>query len=288
MNVPVVGISCPTDLESIVFVSNNSKKKFYFYKQNSNFSSTSFTFYERTVEDSQILDALESLCQYGALAFDITLKRKKFKCSVLTIPYLKEELFVYLCDALRDIYPLSEIYLQFESKDIYHDCDFHLGDLYEIGYGQFTKTASWSNGLIPDSCFVGFILCAAIPSYFEEPVYDFIEFDFSQGFYLRITLYQTYESRIYSRPTIHKHVKKVLDELPISTDRKTEFWNLWEITKTIEVYESDLNITDFQSWSCLWLLISISHLFDVFDSYKINPKIICSYKLSQSISTPLP
>ena len=111
--------------------------------------------------------------------FDISLnfsKRFAHNCIRLSIPHLESEVFDYLLHIFSTVYPLTEVHILFESYDAYVDCDLNVEDFYLLGYGQKTKTGIWNNGITADNCFVGFILCAAIPNMIEDPIYDFIEF----------------------------------------------------------------------------------------------------------------
>lgn len=281
--VPLIGFNNNLDIHSFFFVSPNGKQ-FSFFKSKICSSSISFLLYEKNLEHTNFLNEIEKLKQYDALDYDITLKRKRFKYCILTIPYLSYEILNYLLEAFSSVYPLRGLLLQYESFDIYHDCHFHLEDLYMLGYGQYTKSASWENGTKPNECFIGFIICAAIPNYFEEPVYDFVEFEFTDSFYLRITLSQTFESFPYLRKTIQSQMIKVIEEIPASSKNKKKWLDLWTITKNLEVYDCDLNIVDTQNWSVLWLLKALSPLLDYFQSYKLNPKVIATYKQMLSLS----
>jgi hypothetical protein len=276
MDIPIIGFSDNLEIYNIVFLSQDGKK-FPFFRARFSTENFIFYFYEKNCESSTFVKALLSLQTFGSFQYDIVLKKIRFKCHSLTLPSISQEILLYLSYEMSKVYPLKGIRLNFESNDRYHDCDLHLQDLYQLGYGQFTKNARWRNGETPEYCFLGFILFSTTPRFIQNQVYDFIEFDMTDSFYLRISVYQIYEQRPYLQNKLEKQVLKIIDEIPCEKYRKTELYELFLITKTLEVYEGDLHILDIQYWSPLWLMLALSPILDYFEDYKLNPKINACY-----------
>ena len=286
LDIPVIGFSDVLQVNNLVFFTRDGKKFPFFKSQINGNSSFLFYFYEKNCEYYRFIKAVESLQQYGALDYDIVLKKIRFKCISLFLPELTEEILHYLVREISTVYPLSGVQINFESFDRYHDFELHLQDLFTLGYGQFTSTAVWKNGEKPDHCFLGFVICSSDPHLVEPPVYDFIELEVTDSFYLRISVSQLFESGKFDRNRIESQVLRVVEELPCTQDRKKELMELFLITKTVEVYEVDLEILDIQTWCPLWLMKTVAPLMDYFATWKLNTKVNASYKRILSVQEP--
>lgn len=279
--VPIVGFSNVLGLTTIVFVSAENRK-FHFHKTRIGGNDT-FLFYEKDLVGMEFMNKLSTI---DNLQYDISLnfsKRFAHKCVRLSIPNLESEVFDYLLDTFSKVFPLKEVHILFESYDVYHECDLNIEDFYLLGYGQLTKTGVWTNGFLAEECFIGFIICAAIPMMIEDPIYDFIEFDYTDQFYLRISLSQIINNFPLLETQINKQIRQIIEEIPCADKFKKEDWyDLWLITKNVEIYDSDLPNLSTIEWSPLWLMKTLSPLLNHFNSYKFNPKIIASCKRTLS------
>lgn len=265
---PVLGMQCIMNTDFIRFRINEKPHRNFVFRRNKR-GIPICVLYNKRSPHQMIIDHLQKM------EFPPLLLEKKNKHKYYLSFDWNECNIQFLCGMFQHLFSPQKIQLEvgvFSVQNVFGRKEFHLLDLYEMGYMSMTPVHHNDPFLndFPCQMFAGLFVRADNP--FLKCPYDFVELDFSHNpcnKFLTVSLDMLAHHRPQLMPTLNAIINRIVESLPIRDPRYIMLeWN--------NTYEFEIRSHDFLLPVCEWkpclFLKHLSRLLDYFPSYYIDQR----------------
>lgn len=285
--IPVLGSTYTMFFDYLKFHFNNDFLTFYCDLKNANIMTT---LYMNRKNHDIIIEFLQRICPTSPIYIE-RINNYKYYISFER----NYENIDYLISIFHTIFPdhpvLIEVIL-YNDTYLLGRCDFHLLDLYEMGYMTLLpirKIAYPFYKKHPTKVFTGLVLIARNP--FHKYHYDFIELDFYHNLkndFLKFS----FDMLLQDRPNMYRKldtiIREMISALPIKKGEGIykRIFRDWKHYHDMDIKSTDLSIS-LNEWKPGVFLKRLSLLLDMFPDYYINPKFNLHIQTTKTKTTTI-
>ena len=272
--VPTIGRNFLFYIYNIKFSFGNNFITFYYSSSNNTFTTTLKRQYD--CHNKLVIHLKDVLNTSSKKERQFALGKHASK----NIYYLRFSNLNYMYKLLSNLFQ-SRVVLDFyfENTDRYNiGCDFHLVDLYEMGY--LSRTDVLYKPIMKSSkstIFTGLKIYAFKPYGVPMYQYDYVHLCYSHNTFLFSVVL---DSLIQNKPYLHSKltsiIVKIVNEIPLTEKaiQRNEL-GFWDQYQQLEISQKDL-YCNIDEWRPYFFLKHFTKLLDIFPSYNIVPDFVIS------------